>query len=389
MPAPIIAAGSLALRALPYLYRGAKAIPGAVRAGLGYFKPYQMSSGVRASGNQIIQSGKYAGQKFKDVYPNLYQKGNMPRFNITSTSKSNIALQSPFYFGAAMQGYDYLTDEAEQSVADGQRTVPSPATPGGPAGMTIEEGEKAGIIKDKKEKPDDAKITSDQIKSGELDDFIKERIDLFEKYIGDDTRKRTKTAGYNAMVQFGLNLATKRGSLVEGIAESAKEPLKEFAKLGNDLMDRAQQIKKAGIAFGFVDPGANASAEQFRVNSMKAIMAWVQKTKGAISEAEMQLFADASEGLGRTVAGNKLILLTAKGIVEYQQKLHKERIRWMKETDNPTRLKWEANMIEWNEVNGNMLPSEDEIAAALGSSEGQPEVIENDNVVITEVPLGG
>ena len=250
MVAPFIAAGVGIARALPYLYRGAKAAPGIVRAGLNYFKPYQMSAGVRASGNQIIQSGKYAGQKFKDVYPNLYKKGNMPKFNITSTSKSNIALQTPFYAGAAMQGYDYLTDEAEQSVADGQRTVPSPATPGGPAGMTIEEGEKAGIIKDKKEKPDDAKMTSDQIKSGELDDFIKERIDLFEKYIGDDTRKRTKTAGYNAMVQFGLNLATKRGSLVEGIAESAKEPLKEFAKLGNDLMDRAASIKKAGIESG-------------------------------------------------------------------------------------------------------------------------------------------
>ena len=275
MPAPIMAAGSLALRALPYLYRGAKAIPGAVRAGLGYFKPYQMSSGVRASGNQIIQSGKYAGQKFKDVYPNLYQKGNMPRFNITSTSKSNIALQSPFYFGAAMQGYDYLTDEAEQSVADGQRTVPSPATPGGPAGMTIEEGEKTGIIKDKKEKPDDAKITSDQIKSGELDDFINERIDLFEKYIGDDTRKRTKTAGYNAMVQFGLNLATKRGSLVEGIAESAKEPLKEFAKLGNDLMDRAASIKKAGIEAGV---SAYEKAEDRKIDE-KAIEADILQEK--------------------------------------------------------------------------------------------------------------
>ncbi len=52
------------------------------------------------------------------------------------------------------------------------------------------------------------------------------------------------------MVQFGLNLATKRGNLVEGIAESAKEPLKEFAKLGNDLMDRAASIKKAGIEAG-------------------------------------------------------------------------------------------------------------------------------------------
>jgi hypothetical protein len=159
---------------------------------------------------------------------------------------ANYLTQAGLGYGA----YDYLTGDAEQSVADGQRTVPSPATPGGPAGMTIEEGEKAGIIKDKKEKPNDAKMTSDQIKSGELDDFIKERIDLFEKYIGDDTRKKTKTAGYNAMVQFGLNLATKRGSLVEGIAESAKEPLKEFAKLGNDLMDRAASIKKAGIEAG-------------------------------------------------------------------------------------------------------------------------------------------
>ena len=250
MVAPVIAAGSLALRALPYLLRGAKATPGLIRSGLGYFKPYQMSSGYRASANQIIKEGIHKGKKFKDVYPNLFRQGNMPRYNITSTSLPNVALQAPMYGYGAMKGYDYLTSDAEQSVADGQRTGPSPATPGGPAGMTIEEGEKTGIIKDKKEKPDDAKMTSDQIKSGELDDFIKERIDLFEKYIGDDTRKRTKTAGYNAMVQFGLNLATKRGNLVEGIAESAKEPLKEFAKLGNDLMDRAASIKKAGIEAG-------------------------------------------------------------------------------------------------------------------------------------------
>jgi hypothetical protein len=276
MPAPFIAAGVGIARALPYLYRGAKAAPNIIRAGLNYFKPYQMSAGVKASGNQIIQSGKYAGQKFKDVYPNLYKKGNMPKFNITSTSKSNIALQTPFYAGAAMQGYDYLTDEAEQSVANGQRTVPSPATSGGPAGMTIEEGKATGIIKDKKEQPkDDVKITSDQIKSGELDDFIKERIDLFKKYIGDDTRKRTKTAGYNAMVQFGLNLATKRGNLVEGIAESAKEPLKEFAKLGNDLMDRAASIEKAGIESGV---SAYEKAEDRKIDE-KAIEADILQEK--------------------------------------------------------------------------------------------------------------
>lgn len=149
------------------------------------------------------------------------------------------------------------------------------------------------------------------------------------------------------------------------------------------------KIKKAGIAFGFVDPGANANAEQFRVNSMKAIMAWVQKTKGAISEAEMQLFADASEGLGRTVAGNKLILLTAKGIVEYQQKIHKERIKWMEKTDNPTRLKWQAHMIEWNEINGNMLPSAEAIAAALNPDPADLEaIVEDDSVEISIVPQG-
>ena len=144
-------------------------------------------------------------------------------------------------------------------------------------------------------------------------------------------------------------------------------------------------IKKAGIAFGFVNPGANATAEQFRVNSMKAVMAWVQKTKGAISEAEMKLFAEASEGLGRSVAGNKLILLTAKGIVKYQQDIHKERIRWMETTDSPTRLKWQAHMIKWNEENGNMLPSAEEIAAALGPVAVDSGIIEDDNVVITIV----
>ena len=226
--------GALALRAAPFALRAGKALikPSNIK---NYFagtaRPFQGALNKGAT-----KGLGYAGR----TRPGMFKYGPYG---------SNLAFTSAAPF-AGMAGYDYLTGDAEQSVADGQRTVPSPATPGGPAGMTIEEGEKAGIIKDKKEKPDDAKMTSDQIKSGELDDFIKERIDLFEKYIGDDTRKRTKTAGYNAMVQFGLNLATKRGNLVEGIAESAKEPLKEFAKLGNDLMDRAASIKKAGIESG-------------------------------------------------------------------------------------------------------------------------------------------
>jgi len=253
-------AARFAKPALKFGYEGLK-------KGLGYFRPYQMSPAVRASGSQVIQSGKFAGQKFKDVYPNLFKQGNMPRFNITSTSKSNIALQTPFYAGAAMQGYDALTDNAEQSAEQKPVISTSPQDKNIPPAKAD----------DKKDKDDKTTSTDDQIKKGGLDSFINDRIGLFEKYIGDDTRKRTKSAGYNAMIQFGLELATKRGNLVEGIAESAKEPLKEFAKLGNDLMDRAAAIKKAGIESGVE---AFESAQERKLEE--------KKIAGDIAEAQIR-----------------------------------------------------------------------------------------------------
>ena len=213
--------GALALRAAPFALRAGKALikPSNIKNYfVGSARPFQGAL------NKGVSKGLgYAGR----TRPGMFKYGPYG---------SNLAFTTAAPF-VGMAGYDYLTGEAEQS-AD-QKPVP----PFSPQDKNIQPAKPD-------EKKDDAKITSDQIKSGELDDFIKERIDLFEKYIGDDTRKRTKTAGYNAMVQFGLNLATKRGSLVEGIAESAKEPLKEFAKLGNDLMDRAASIKKAGIESG-------------------------------------------------------------------------------------------------------------------------------------------
>ena len=225
--------------AAPYAMRyGAKPAGKAIKYGLGairnYFRP----------GSKIVKvPGPTTGKgaiNFKVPSRNAPpQFQNKPMFSIGGTNPANIALQTGITGAtAAPFAYDYLTSEAEQSANN------PPVVSTSPQDKNIQPAKP-----DEKPK-DDAKMTSDQIKSGELDDFIKERIDLFEKYIGDDTRKRTKTAGYNAMVQFGLNLATKRGNLVEGIAESAKEPLKEFAKLGNDLMDRAASIKKAGIEAG-------------------------------------------------------------------------------------------------------------------------------------------
>ena len=222
VPAILYYGGLGALRAVPSLFKAGKAGLSAIRGGAikrglkDYFVP----------GSKRIGTGKGLGSKVVTTAPGIARPGKY---------FSNYALTgAPFGYAA----YDYLTGDAEQS-AD---------TP--PVVSTSPQDKNIQPAKPDEKPKDDAKMTSDQIKSGELDDFIKERIDLFEKYIGDDTRKRTKTAGYNAMVQFGLNLATKRGNLVEGIAESAKEPLKEFAKLGNDLMDRAASIKKAGIESG-------------------------------------------------------------------------------------------------------------------------------------------
>jgi hypothetical protein len=98
---------------------------------------------------------------------------------------------------------------------------------------------------------------------------------------------------------------------------------------------------------------------------MKAIMAWVQKTKGAISEAEMRLFANASEGLERTVGGNRLILLTARKLATYIDAKDAEMNRWLLENPKGRRSEWQARLREWDKENGNVLPTQAEIDAAL------------------------
>ena len=273
MVLPIVAGlGGLALRALPYAVRGARAVVNP-RNLKNYFtgarsRPIQGPVNVRSFRFDPSKKGIEALGMGGGRTPGIFR----PTFR-------NIAGQSAVLGGAGL-AYDALTDSAEQSTEPPAGSGgPVEATPGGPAGMTIEEGEKAGIIKDQKQKATDtaAETTGKNIQGGDLDDFIKERIDLFEKYIGDDTRKKTKSAGYNAMIQFGLELATKRGNLVEAIAESAKEPLKEFAKLGNQLADRAAAIKKAGIESGVE---AFESAEDRKLEE--------KKIAGDIAEAQIR-----------------------------------------------------------------------------------------------------
>ena len=102
----------------------------------------------------------------------------------------------------------------------------------------------------------------EQVKSGSLDDTIREKIEIFEEYLGKDTDKKKQAAKYEAMVQFGLNLASARGgNLIDKIATSAKDPLSNFAKVGKEILNRAEKIKEAGIEAGIKSFEAAADRE--------------------------------------------------------------------------------------------------------------------------------
>ena len=123
------AAVSLGSKALPYVGRyGAKPLYQGIKKGLGYLKPWQWSGAVKESGAQIIKSGKHAGKKFKDIYPHLFKKGNMPKFNITSTSPANIAAQSLATAGPL--AYNYLKGDKENEGGGLESVMPAPSNRG-------------------------------------------------------------------------------------------------------------------------------------------------------------------------------------------------------------------------------------------------------------------
>ena len=243
IPAILYYGGLGALRLAPTIARlggaGLRTIGGGIKSGL---KPSNIKSyftGTRAKpiqGPVNVRNFRFDPNK-KGIEALGMGGGSAPGIVLPGRFGSNYLTQAGLGYGA----YDLLTNNAEQSAEQ------EPVPPFSPQDKNIPPAK----ADDKKDKDDKTTSTDDQIKKGGLDSFINDRIGLFEKYIGDDSRKRTKSAAYNAMVQFGLNLASSKDpNLLKAIAESAKDPMKEFADLGNKLMDRAESIKKAGIESG-------------------------------------------------------------------------------------------------------------------------------------------
>ena len=148
------------------------------------------------------------------------------------------------------------------------------------------EDEQRGMPKDDKK---DVKNFDDMLKKGDLDSMIKDKIEIFEKYLGKDVDKRKKSAGYNAMIEFGLNLASARGgNLVDKISRSAKDPMAKFADVGKKILDRAEQIKMAGVEAGITasEKAADRDVERESIAADKEI----QQMKNDATKMDKQQF---------------------------------------------------------------------------------------------------
>lgn len=229
---PFLTSGSRALtirkNTLPATIGGGGGLPAVIptRAITGSAVP----SGIRSIRGSAVPSG--------------IKPSNIPGIdrNLITATGINLA-------GAGLLAPSLIEQEAEISANQESSTPPKAGTEGGAAGSTIEETKKFTKEKEKEIKTE-TDNTEKEIKKGELDDYIKDNMAIFDKYLGDG-KEKTKAGLYNAMVQFGLNLASSRGgNFADKVARSAKEPMQEFARLGNALSERADKIKMAAVEQG-------------------------------------------------------------------------------------------------------------------------------------------
>ena len=134
-------------------------------------------------------------------------------------------------------------------------------------------------------------------------------------------------------------------------------------------------FKRLLVGLGLADSNVNASEEGFLRNSMKSVTDWIQKTKGSISDKEMDSFIAASPSLQNTKAGNLLILTTMKNMAQYSIDLETEWNRWKTEADrtaratgvSPSEVDWRTHLAKWYRDSGKKpkAPTAAEIQAAI------------------------
>jgi len=235
---------NLGARAIPFAYRG-------IKSGGKYAMPY-IKQGIGGIKNYMRPGGGYGkgiNAETAKKFPELAKKVKRAQmFNITSMHPANIALQGGVT--GAPFAYNYLKGDKKNK----GESIDGAMAPGPDPGHFEDEFGSMHTKTKFEEKKGKEKITdtiTEDIKSGNMDEMIKDKISLFEKYLGTDKEKKMKGAVYEAMVGFGLNLAQSRGgNTMDKIARSAQDPLANFAKVGKEIINRAEKIKMAGIESG-------------------------------------------------------------------------------------------------------------------------------------------
>jgi hypothetical protein len=156
-------------------------------------------------------------------------------------------------------------------------------------------------------------------------------------------------------------------------------------------------FKKFMVSIGFASKDENMSEEMYRRNSMQAVTQWIQKTKGSISDKEMDAFIDASPGLKNTKAGNLLILQTMKNWAQFQSDLAVEWNRWFTEADKVAKasgipvseVEWETHLHHWYNTSGKKpkAPTAAQIQAAL-EDDGNANNVNNEVQSIYKYEVG-
>ena len=233
MALPVIAygLGSLALRSAPSLMRlGSRFLPRLIGGGA--------KTGIKKTGTAV---GPYLGG-------GATGGGGLPAV-VGSGAKTGSSIfrgssLGPITTGATLMSLPYMiNNEAEISANQNKK----PSISDEQIKRDYEDQQRGVPKKDSKDDPDDL---GKKINDGELDDYISKNIGLFEKYLGDG-KEKTKAAGFQALTEFGLNLATARGgNFIDKVARSAKDPLKTFAEIGKAAKNRADKIKMAAIETG-------------------------------------------------------------------------------------------------------------------------------------------
>ena len=234
MPLPIAyGLGLGALRLAPTVMRlGSRFLPRLLGGGA--------KTGIRKTGTAV---GPYLGG-------GATGGGGLPAVVGGGAKTGSSIFRSPGMFtaGAAATALPYMLTEPTPLLSDSAE-ISADQKPG----ISDEqrkrdyEDQQRGVPKKTKDDPNDL---SKKIDDGELDDYISKNIGLFEKYLGDG-KEKTKAAGFQALTEFGLNLATARGgNFLDKVARSAKDPLKTFAEIGKAAKNRADKIKMAAIETG-------------------------------------------------------------------------------------------------------------------------------------------